>query len=121
MTAPSLRKLSQRLGLRGKSRNSLSPGANCGIRRVTRLRRGCGHGLDHRWFAGDLEHDAGRPRRTTQRIRVGVALVLSCQPIAALEKHASQSAVGATVHWLWGERAGEHTAHEDEVLILTRP
>jgi hypothetical protein len=48
-------------------------------------------------------------------------LVLSGQPTPALKRHSTEGTVGAAVHGLWEERAGEHAAHEYEILILARP
>jgi hypothetical protein len=57
----------------------------------------------------------------TQRIRGSVTMVLDCQPVSALKRHPIQGTVSAAVHGLRRERAGEHTAHEDEILILAWP
>ena len=64
-------------------------------------------GPQNRRVVRNLEHDARRPRRATQGIRCGVTLVLSSQPPIALKRHPTEGTVGAAVHGLWGERAGE--------------
>ena len=84
---------------------------------------GCGgrHGPQDGRLLRNVEDDACRPRRTTQRIRGSVTVVLSDQPTIALKRHPSESTVGATFHGLRGERADEHAAHENEILILAWP
>src|SRR4030095_12001696 len=81
-------------------------------------RRGRGHRSKERRVVRDLEHDARRSRRTTQRIRRGIALVFSSQPAVALKRYPADGTVDAAVHGLWGERTREDTADEYEILIL---
>src|SRR4029450_9887900 len=57
----------------------------------------------------------------TQWVRCRVALVFSGHPAVTLKSDPTESTVGAAVHGLRGECAGEHAAHEDEILILAWP
>src|SRR5690348_8985263 len=82
---------------------------------------GSGHGHRPQHQVGfQLEGNARRPRRATQRILCLIARVFRNQTPVVLKRYPAERAVGTRVHRWWRERSREDAAYEYENLIRAR-